>query len=344
MRVLIGVLVAAVMLAPGPAVAGTLHGDSLVLAGTTPGRLGFAHVVPGSLSLRSTYDPAAAGLITYETGRDYVLDAEKGEIARTADSRIPDFATNVLYGQQDFDHSKFPGYGNGKFFVFADYESPDVTPLAASVDASSVLAGAAKKLRAGGPFKVITYGDSISAGGEATAQALRFDERFAAHLRAQFPKAEITVENGATGGDSTVQGLARLEEKVLTRKPDLVLVGFGMNDHNKNGVPEQAFEDNLVSIATQIREKTGADVLMFSAFPPNPAWKHSSHRMDVYAAATARAATRSHAAFADVFAVWQKVLARKDISSLLGNNINHPNDFGHALYAEALNAVQFVKP
>ena len=30
-----------------------------------------------------------------------------------------------------------------------------------------------KKLEAGGPFKVITFGDSISAGGEASSQALR---------------------------------------------------------------------------------------------------------------------------------------------------------------------------
>jgi hypothetical protein len=39
--------------------------------------------------------------------------------------------------------------------------------------------------------------------------------------------------------------------------------------------------------------------------------------------------------------VWAKALQRKDASSLLGNNINHPNDFGHWLYLQALEAIGF---
>lgn len=319
----------------------SFSGDSLVLVGTSPGRLAFDGVVPGSVVVRSTYDPAAPGAVVYEAGKDYVLDPAKGELARTPDSRIPDFAANVLYGQEGFDHSKFPGYGNGNFFVFVDYQTNHGAPWAAANDQSAQLAEVRKKLEAGGPFKIVTFGDSISAGGEATTQTLRFDERYGAWLRTQFPKAEITVENGATGGDSTVQGLERLEEKVLARKPDLVLVGFGMNDHNVDSVPEDQFETNLVSIIGQIKAKTGAAVLLFSAFPPNPRWKFGTHRMEVYAAATQRAAAKCGAAFADVFGAWTKVLERKDLPSLLANNINHPNDFGHALYFEALKAAKF---
>jgi acyl-CoA thioesterase-1 len=323
--------------------AAPLTGDSLVLAGTTPGTLCFDQVTPGTFHLRSTYDPKAPGSIAYEEGRDYTLDLQAGTLARTADSRIPDFATNVLFGQKSFDHSKFPGYGNNAFFVFADYESKNAYPFATPSDQSALLKRTREKLEAGGPFKIITYGDSISAGGEASALELRFDERYAAHLRARYPNAVITVENGATGGDSTVNGLARLGEKVLTRSPDLVLIGFGMNDHNVNGVLPGTFEENLVQIVTLIRANTSAEVLLHSCFPPNPDWMHSSHRMEQYAAASQRAAARVNAAFADVHAVWQKVLQRKDLPSLLANNINHPNDFGHALYFEALASVHFGK-
>lgn len=318
-----------------------MFGDSLVLADTTPGKLCFDKIVAGSLHLRSTYDPQAPGSITYEEGKDYTVDYDFGALTRTETSRIPDFSTNVLYGQKAFDHSLFPGFGNTSFFVFANYETENAYPLTIPTKQAERLVKLRAKLEAGGPVKIITYGDSISAGGDATTTTLRFDERYAAHLRDTFPKAEITVENGATGGDATPQGLARLEEKVLTREPDLVLVGFGMNDHNVNGVPPETFEDNLVSIVTQIKENTGADVLLFSAFPPNPDWKHSSHRMELYAAATGRAANRTKSAFADVFSVWQKVLQRKDLPSLLGNNINHPNDFGHWLYLQALTSVGF---
>jgi len=127
----------------------------------------------------------------------------------------------------------------------------------------------------------------------------------------------------------------------LTRDPDLVLLGFGMNDHNVGGPEPDVFHDNLVKITDTIRERTGADVILFSAFPPNPDWKFGSHRMELFAAATKRAAETANCAFADVYTVWTGMLERKDCSSMLGNNINHPSDFGHWVYFEALRSVQF---
>ncbi len=316
-------------------------GDSLVLAGMGPGMLCFDKVVPDSVTVRSTYEPGQDATVVYEAGRDYTVDYARGTIARTAESRIPDFSTNMLYGQKEFDHSKFPGFGNKDFFVYADYRTEAHHPLADPTDQSALLPKTTKKLRGGGPFKIVAYGDSITAGGDATAPHLRFQQRYAKSLAKRFPKAAIAVENGATGGDSTMQGLARLEDKVLTRGPDLVLVGFGMNDHNVSGVPLERFKENLVTIVSKIREATGAEVILFSTFPPNPDWKHSSHRMEKYAAATQNAAKQLQCAYADVNAVWSRVLERKDLPSLLGNNINHPNDFGHWLYLQALEAVQF---
>ena len=316
-------------------------GDSLVLVKTEPGALCFDKLVSESVTVRSTYKPGLEQTVVYEEGRDYVLDAGSGTVARTAGSRIPDFSTNLLYGQKEFDHSKFPGFGNAAFFVFVDYTTTNGFPLTQETGQAALLPKTAAALRAGGPFKILAYGDSITAGGDASSVDLRFQQRYAKDLATQFPKAEIEVENGATGGDATSQGLARLQEKVLDRSPNLVLLGFGMNDHNVNGVPLETFEANLVTLVNRIREATGAEILMFSTFPPNPDWKHSSHRMDQYAAATRRAAGKTQCAYADVNAVWMKVLERKDLPSLLGNNINHPNDFGHWLYYQALKSVKF---
>lgn len=315
-----------------------VQGESVLLAGEAPAHLLYTRIDPASVQVRSHYDPAAAGSLVYEAGRDYTLDAAGGALARTHNSRIPDFSTNVLFNQKEFDHSKFPGYGNLPFFVYLDYTAEAARPAYTVAPQPGGVPKTHAKLAAGGALKIVTFGDSISAGGEASSEALRFDHRFAAQLRTHFPKATISVENGATGGDSTVQGLQRLEEKVLTRAPDLVLVGFGMNDHNKNGVTVEDFEANLVTIVRQITARTGAEVILLSAFPPNPDWKHSSHRMEHYAAATQRAAAATGVAYADVFGVWQAVLTRKDLPSLLANHINHPNDYGHALYADALSA------
>jgi acyl-CoA thioesterase-1 len=340
---LIVAMMAVVAWLAGDAKAGvSVEGESLVLVGTTAGKLLYTDVDEGSVFVRSTYLP---GGVTYEKGKDYTIDAKAGTIARTEGSRIPDFATNVLYGKEGFDHTQFPGYGNGKFFVFVDYESKaEPIRLAAKVNYADRLKKTEEKLRFGRALKIIAYGDSITAGGEASSVALQFPARYVEYLKTKYPKASITWENGATGGDTTREGLVRLNDKVLTRSPDLVLVAFGMNDHNLpgvGGVPIPEFKENLAKMISQIREKTGAEVILISTFPPNPKWAFGSHRMEQYAAATKDVADETKCAFADLNATWQTVLKRKNPESLLGNNINHPNDFGHWLYLEALKAIDF---
>jgi hypothetical protein len=47
-------------------------------------------------------------------------------------------------------------------------------------------------------------------------------------------------------------------------------------------------------------------------------------------------ALEEHCAYADVYHFWMSLAARKKPEDLLANNINHPNDFGHWIYFEAL--------
>ena len=326
---MISILLCCALAGPATAPSSAMTGESLVLAGTTPGNLLAPNVDAASVVVRSTYPP---GGTTYAAGKDYVIDAQAGTIARTAESSIPDFATNMLFGKKNFDHTQFPGYGNLPFTVYVDYRSARLPKLTESTDQAGLLKKTRAKLEAGGPFKIIAFGDSIAAGGDASTEALRFQDRYGAHLAELFPKAKITVENGATGGDHTISGAPRLEEKVLSRSPDLVLIGFGMNDHNRGGPEPAQFQANLEAMVKTVRERTGADVILLSTFPPHPDWAHGTHRMQDYAAATKAAAESSGVAYADVYSVWMKVLERKDPASVIANNINHPNDFGHWLY------------
>lgn len=310
-------------------------GESVVCIGEQPASLAFPPLPGQPVAVRSGYEPGP-GVVTYEPGRDYTIDFTAGTLQRVPGSRIPDFQTNSLFGQQDFDHSRFPGFGNSGFFAFVDYSHRPIQAWPVQPSQTALLPNSVAKLAAGGEFKIVAYGDSITAGGDATRPDWIFWNRWAAHLRAKHPQTTITAVNAATGGDSTVQGLARLQAKVLDLKPDLVLVGFGMNDHNKGGPTIPQFESNLREIIARIRASTGAEVVLFSAFPPNPKWKFGSHRMDLYAAATARVARETGSAFADVHGNWVALADRKKPEDLLGNNINHPNDFGHWMYFRVL--------
>jgi len=321
-----------------------VQGDSLVLAKTIPGKLCFDKIVKGSLTLRSTFLPGKEGSIVYTEGADYVVDYNKGTIARTEDSRIKDFSTNVLYGQKDFIHGNFPGFTNHPFFVWADYQTTNGKPFAKINDQSKYLADVRKKLEAGGPFLIATYGDSITAGGEASEPDLRFQARYGKYLQSKFPKAQIEVKDVSISGYASQQGIDWFDDKRYMGqidKADLVLVGWGMNDHNIGTAEPEKYKQNLITQVKMIRERKGAEVIIFSTFPPNDDWHHSSHRMGQFAEAAKQAAAESNCAYIDVYSTWMMVLKRKDQPSLLGNNINHPNDFGHWMYEQAFEAMKF---
>jgi len=335
----LSVLLAGCLVRPGavgPVVRQT--GESVILIGEEPAALAFRPAATSKVRVRSGYLPGD-GVVEYSEGRDFALDAATGTLRRLPGSRIPDFRTNSLYGHAEFDHSKFPGFGNGGFFAFVDYPYVATNPWPVQRSQAALLPKAVARLAAGGEFRIVAFGDSITAGGDATRPDRIFWNRWAAELQARHPRARVTAINGATGGDSTVQGLQRLQAKVLDQKPDLVLIGFGMNDHNRGGVPIPEFEANLLEMIARIRATTGAEVVLFSAFPPNPRWKFGSHRMEQYASATSRVAKESGAAFADVYGNWQSLASRKKPEDLLGNNINHPNDFGHWVYFRVLDGL-----
>ncbi len=314
---------------------GNVRGESLVLANSIPSKFWFDEIKPGSVIIRNNYDPDIPDTIIFEEGKDYTIDYKKGEIKRSKNSRIPDYSKHSLYGNKNFDYTKVKNYSNQPFFIWVDYKTKKDTNISKPILYQKNIKKSLEKLNKNKPLKIVVFGDSISTGGEVTEPRFAFYSRFKDWLQKKRPKCKIILENGATGGDTTVDGLVRVEEKVLTRNPDLVLVGFGMNDHNINSVAPGKFQKNLKSIVKQIKNKTGADVLLYSTFPPNPNWNATSHSMDKYAEATKKVAQETKSAYADVYSVWMKALTRKDPSSLLNNNINHPNNFGHWIYSQA---------
>lgn len=316
--------------------AGKQIGESVVLAGTDPASLMYGPLAKGSVVVRSTYRPGLQNTVVFQEGRDYSVDYSTGQIRRLAGSAIPDYSKNQLFGVKDFNHSNYPGFGNFREFVFVDYRPKERFRWPVQARQDSFLKRTRERLKRGEPLKVAAFGDSITAGGDATAPELIYWERWVAALRGRYPKAGITAVNSATGGDTTAQGLARLEQKVLAEQPDLVLVAFGMNDQNVGSVPLDRFEANLGELVDRIRKNTPAEVVLLSSCLPNPNWHYTSGRMPEYGEVTRKVAREKGCAFADVLTNWKAVVDRKKPEDLLANNVNHPNDFGHWVYFRVL--------
>jgi len=294
-----------------------------------------------TMELRSHSDPAHPDGIRYEEGRDYIVDYGKGTIRRTAGSRIPDGAGHPMYGAAEFDHWLYPDYSNRSFTVYADYltdaERTDGRFTKEDVDRFGPLERIARKLASGGEATYVVYGDSISAGGEASTERLAYYGRFSDTLEALYPQGRIRLVNKSVGGETSEGGASRIREVVALR-PDLVSIGYGMNDQNRhedgNSVPLTKFESNLRYMIETIRKECGSDIVLVTPCEPNPRWRHTSGATPRYAETIRTVGAEYGIGVADAHELWlQELSAGKTPESLLLNNINHPNDYGHWIYS-----------
>lgn len=344
------------------------------MAGQEAVKLAFTPMPGQPIEVRSTYRPRLKTTIRYRVGRDYVV-TQDGGLRRTAKSRIPDYRVNGVFGLETFDHFELAKYSNTRFFAYVDYSYLSLSliePPPKGLGAEA-LEGVRTKLARGNRVKVVAFGDSVTAGGESTSTDLIYWERWLHQLRSKYPQAEIQGVNSGQGGDLTEDGLARMDAGVITPKPDLVLIAFGLNDFNRGAVevkldkwanrrakwarswaklrdqppPAQSnrferldyFAMNLREMVDRVKKETSADVILISALQPNPRWKYGNGDMASFAAVTQKVAREKGVAYVNVYDTWQNFAKRKKPEDLLANNANHPNDFGHWIYLQALSAL-----
>lgn len=324
--------------------------ETVVFAGTQAQKLRLAPLRSRPVMLRGPISNPTL----YEEGTDYVIDYDAGTVRRTEGSRIPDWRNHPMYGLDSFDHRDFPSYSNAEYTCMIEYEGkggaeepldpaakPDMNGAAGSDLMRRYLPHLHKKLSDNEPVHYVVYGDSISTGCEASP-GLAYFECFADALRFRFPQAKLTVHRKALGGETSRGGLERLENDCIALQPDLVTIAYGMNDQNRqpdgtNAVLLEEFEHNIREMVMRIRNASEADVLLITPCLPNPRWIFASNNAAEYAEAIRSVGRTEHVPVADVQRIWQQELAAgKTHESLLLNNLNHPNDYGHWLYYQAM--------
>jgi len=320
--------------------------ESLLFVGEQQQQLKYFPVRKGSVSL---FHESEGGLRkkVFEEGTDYAVNYETGSIVRTPGSTIPDWRNHALFGQTRFDHTQFSSYSNDEYTLFVDYDfdADSRLPNDALVQ-TAFLNGAGdalgKLFTRNKPLTYVVFGDSISTGGEASQEQYMYFHRFAAFLESRYPGLVIDLQMKAVGGETTEGGLRRLEQDVIGAAPDLVTIAFGMNDQNHyppsgNGVPPEQYKANIRTMVEGIKSRTNAEIILISSCAPNPLWRYSSPNVGRYADVVRELGEAYGLAVADVYRSWTAELhAGKTHESLLLNNINHPNDYGHSIYFETL--------
>lgn len=295
---------------------------------------------------------SADGKVQYAEGKDYTWHAGNQAITLTPNSRIPFKTQQQMYPPKGSaqsieqgrggDHALF--FGEGTLYhslqSVATYQHSKRWTGFRPVSEAHLLPRTTARLIAKNDLVISLLGDSISTGANATGCTFIapyqpfYMNLCADELRAKF-KTDVAMSNHSVGGMTSDWGVTQADA-VIADKPDLCLIAFGMND--AWGIDTAHYAENITKMMSAIRAKCPkTEFILISGMLPNPDWMADSslQRFEAYRQALLNMRGRG-VAVADVSSLWRDVTKIKGFASLTGNGVNHPNDFGHRIYAQAI--------
>ncbi len=188
-----------------------------------------------------------------------------------------------------------------------------------------------RDIESGADATIVCFGDSITAG---YAVRRGFPSFLLESLRQRFPDSKIEMINSGISGDTSQDGLSRLDWAVLSYEPDLVTINFGINDCVL-GLSLEEYEMNLVEMVRRIRAGPDSEILLLSSQPlESPPY---DQRVLDYYQTVETVAKEMNVGFVDVYGAWMKrVRAGMPLDSLILPGLDHPNEAGYRIIAEEL--------
>lgn len=198
-----------------------------------------------------------------------------------------------------------------------------VLVLLASVAYSAEPSLLVKNLEAGKKQHLVTYGTSLTAGGAWVGQ-LR-------GLLAKKYGANITVTNSAKSGMWSKWGVDNLDERILKKNPDTVLIEFAINDaflQYKTSV--DAAKQNLETMIERILAQNAAcEIILMTMNPPINAHLDKRPEIEKYYEMYRDVAKARKLRIIDHYPNWKTILEKDKpaFDALVPDGI-HPNAKG----------------
>ncbi len=285
---------------------------------------------------------------TFTAGKDYdILDnglliKKEGSIPYlTQDELYPKEKTENCYGGAE--GIPYILFGEGHFLhdrqIAVTYTHSDRWRGAVPAKGGEHFQNTRKKLSWHKKLNVLIYGDSIAAGGNASGitgappYLNRFGELFCEILEANYG-CEVNAVNTAVGGTSSDWGLKEAGERAAKYGADLNIIAFGMNDGSGH-VPPETFKANIRGIIDLVREKNAAaEFLLVTSILPNI--ESCLYGCQEQYPKVLKELEGEGIFVADVMPVHRELLTVKRYIDMTGNNVNHPADYLHRVYAQVL--------
>ena len=294
---------------------------------------------------------------TYREGIDYIVDGNI--IRRISTGNMPYFKYEEYYfdepylGSQlkcdpakaeiTYEGEKYLYYSEGaagvKNYVMISYRTTDpYTQFTPTGDSSAQ--NFINKIKTEKEATIMFYGDSITEGSCASGTAFggnanpylpRWGELVCEWLDQNYT-AKINYLNRAQGGWTTKQGLDNFDEGENRVGPhldkiDMLFIAFGANDPV---ISDETYKQQITGMVDKyLSAQPDGSIVLVSPFVFN---QQTSNWFKAEYAASGKS---SKISVAKVYSFFNGVCETgKRSRDYLGNNINHPNDYGVRMYAQ----------
>ncbi len=312
--------------------------------------------------IRRVYNPTLG--CDYAEGTDYLAEPGGRMLRRTANSAMPFLPKEIRYPSKErgvlypdpnanaigtsavsptglvcFDRADFFARNQVSIDYVAEAPLPELETVAGK------LPNTMKLLRDGKQLDIAFIGDSITDGWNASAKV--------GCAPGQPPWAGLVTEflgilgpcrafNGAVSGSGSASAIEHLDVCCREFVPSLLFIAYGMNDMWNLSAEE--FGGNIRAIMKAGLERNPAmEFVLVSQMAGNAEWDHTPAGKDViFAHELERIASEcEHRAFAPVNLLWHALTDEcgKSFLNVTGNGVNHPNDYGHRIYAFAVSTL-----
>ena len=285
----------------------------------------------------------------YRQGEDYLV--RDGKLVRLPEGKIPVFTEEEFYPEQPTEIRKLissvPGH---QYLLFCDDKTLWHHQIHVTYTHKDKWSGFLpqkqdkfndflKKAASGEPVKVLFYGDSITTGvcsSKAIGEKPYADtwcDLVIYGLRRYFDNSNITSVNTAVGGKRVAWGLEQVRERAIDQTPDLMFLGFGMNEWENT---LEAFVRDTKEIIDRFLavHPSAAIALVATMLPHFRAAEYYRGQWEQEPYLIKLAEEYPNVGVVPMTSVHRTVLEKKRYFDMTGNNINHPNDFLARLYAQ----------
>lgn len=281
-------------------------------------------------------------------------EIEGRTIKATSTSTMPFLTSEALIGENmpsDYGFSTQPGYNNGPAVIFTEgigiichqisvtYEHNGSWTGFTQNYQGELLPKTMQKLKNSEDLKIVFNGDSImtgcnSSGKLGVAPYLDdFPTLVVDKLKFHYG-SEITTYNTAVGGMLSDFGKNNVDANVNIYNPDLVIIGYGMNDGSWNVNP-LIYQSNLEFMIQSIKARNeNAEVLLVATILANPLAVQNSGQEKYLPYLQELTTKYEGVALVDMTSFSQDLYKLKNSVDVLANNINHPSDFLVRCYAD----------